>query len=423
MLRADESSNSSTDKTRKITNVLLVYTHLRTGGIETLIVRMANWLSRHGLNVTLFLLEPGELLELLDKDIRVIVCPVGNRFFAPHIGRKHVHELDTDFDLIYSYGPEGCYIASFIYKYNCSARPPVFLNGVYHPYEFALDGGVSVSDRIRINFYNDYLSDSAKLFMSEPVRSGNELIIGRELPDSKIWPLPVETRPYDRNRKPLKNKIVSVGRFERFKTYNLHMIDVMEELLNTGYDVHWDVYGYGTLETEMKNKIKEKNLCDRISLKGVLPYDELTKTLSTAQVFVGVGTALIEAGFCGVPCVVGIDNDEGALSYGGLYELPYFACGERLSANAKTTSIVNAIRRILEMDASRYEAECYKTYQYVQAYSMNSLMKEFLDYAENLPTEQVVGSYPAWRYYTYILANWYQLLKKRIAIRSRLKLA
>jgi len=405
---------------------LLVYTQMRPGGIETLIVRMANWLVTKGHRVTLLLKEPGDLLSLLDEKVEVEV--LGPRifwFFLPFVGRRYLRGYeDKNIDVIYSYCPEGCYFASYVYKYGFRERKPVFLNGIYSPYQFAHRGGIDVLGcmRMHIHLYNVYVDDGSKFFMSEEVRSGNERILGTTVPGSVIWPLPIGVQSFkDIERRVIPYRIVSIGRYIDFKTYNLYMIDVIEELVRDGYDATWEVYGYGRLEDEMRRRVKERKLEGRIFIRGLLPYSEFIKAMAVAHVFVGMGTSLIEAGFCGVPCVPAIMNDAKAITYGSLYNLPYYSCGEILSDDFETVTVASAIRRLFDMTEAEYQAEADRTMQYVKPYSLDLLMQKFIGYVEAAPHIQNIDSYPGWRYGLYCI-RWHCFQLRRIlAVRTRMR--
>lgn len=73
---------------------------------------------------------------------------------------------------------------------------------------------------------------------------------------------PVEEK-YDIKSK----KIVSVGRLEKVKGYDL-LIKVAQNVYKAHSDWHWDIYGDGTYREKIENWIKENKLEDFITLKG-----------------------------------------------------------------------------------------------------------------------------------------------------------
>tara|TARA_R110001632_G_scaffold149851_4_gene267303 strand:- start:1290 stop:2378 length:1089 start_codon:yes stop_codon:yes gene_type:complete len=78
--------------------------------------------------------------------------------------------------------------------------------------------------------------------------------------DSKLENLKHE---YDKSSK----KIISVGRLTDQKNFLL-LVDVAKIVLNKHPDWKWDIYGSGPLEQNIKDKIYENNLNDRVFLKG-----------------------------------------------------------------------------------------------------------------------------------------------------------
>ncbi len=63
-----------------------------------------------------------------------------------------------------------------------------------------------------------------------------------------LWPTPIDTSVFEPAvRKPKRGKIVSVGRIDVMKQYNLYMVDVVKELRRRGHDVTWSSLRHGRL--------------------------------------------------------------------------------------------------------------------------------------------------------------------------------
>jgi glycosyltransferase involved in cell wall biosynthesis len=411
-------------KSNTALNYLLVYEHMRTGGIETLIVRMANWLIGEGHHVDLILVEPGELTEMLDSRVQVHV--LGKKGYCRLLltqSHPMVRQLDDkDIDVMYSYGPGACYLAACVYKVGFKDIKPKFLNGIYHPNEFSLCGKPCSLDRMYVDMYNHYVDNRSKLFMSEQVREGNEPILGMTVPESQIWPLPIDGSQFEHvDRRRVPYRIVSVGRFADFKTYNLYMFDVIEALRDKGYDATWEVYGYGPLGPQMKQQLEERRLEHCVTIREKVSYEAYARALSVAHVFVGVGTALIEAGYCKIPCVPAIKDDTEAITYGALYDLPYYACGEILDDAYSTMPVINAISRLFDMTPDQYLAEGEQTYQYVQCYSIDKLMHQFVDIALYVPQEQNMTLYPKWKFQLHCILWGYEQVRRVLGVRTMIR--
>lgn len=398
---------------------LFVYRTLRTGGIETLIVRISNWLIENGHRVTLLLEKGGELLELLNKNVRVDV--LGYKYylsFLPRLNKIYLKQYyDDQIDVIFSFRPRSCLLASVIYR-NMKMKPK-FITGTYHLNEYFIKGKNHVESVLHSYLLNNYISDKSKLFMSRAVRDSHEVHLRRKMPEARIWPLPIEERMFqDVVRNPRKFKIVSIGRAIDFKTYNIYMIDVIDELVREGYDVYWDVYGRGDLEQEMRMRIGERKLEDRISLKGTLPYPEMKTALSDAYLFVGMGSSALEAGFCKVPCIPAVIQSKEPMVYGYLYDLPYYTCGEFLEG-VKKVKVVDLIRNLFSLSPEDYQREMDKTYSYVQAYRMNAVMREFLRIVDGTPRGQTVRPFRTGMHSLYFL---YEIIYQMyICIKSKFR--
>jgi glycosyltransferase involved in cell wall biosynthesis len=166
------------------------------------------------------------------------------------------------------------------------------------------------------------------------------------------------------------------------KEYNIYMIEVVARLRRKGLPVKWIVYGEGPLGSEMKARINGLGLNEAIELKGILPYAEFASALQDAYIFVGMGTAIIEAALCRVPGVVALAYDTTGVTYGPLYQFTFGNCGS-LMATPPATTVQAEIERILRYSQQEYEAEMQRTRDYAQRYEMDSTMEQFLKIVKN----------------------------------------
>ena len=193
-----------------------------------------------------------------------------------------------------------------------------------------------------------------------------------------VWHLPVDGKRFiDVRRSPKRGSIISVGRLERMKEYNLYMIGVIKNLLKKGYDVTWTVYGDGTFEKEMRKRIADESLQERIHLKGRLEYSQFGEVLTNAYLFVGMGTAIIEASFCKVPGVVAMAYDTKGATYGPLYKFPLGNSGEFMEFPASST-VESEIERIMKMSSDEYAQEMNLVQAYAEHYGIDNQMEAFM---------------------------------------------
>lgn len=125
-----------------------------------------------------------------------------------------------------------------------------------------------------------------------------------------------------------ERRIVSIGNLYNFKTYNHHVITMMPELLKLDPEFHYDIYGEGPYETELRALVKRLGIVERVKFNGRIPYSEFSKILLGAFAFVGSGTAVVEAAALGVPAMIGIESSKQAITYGFLNEIDGYSYNE-----------------------------------------------------------------------------------------------
>lgn len=124
-------------------------------------------------------------------------------------------------------------------------------------------------------------------------------------------------------------RIVSVGRLVPFKGYNVNAPQIVRRLLDSGIDATWDIWGYGPDEPTIVSKAGQYGVADRVRIRGALPHAEFDETVSSYDVFVGMGTSVLEAANTMTPSCVAIEN-QGEACYGFLHEAPTDSVGDRV---------------------------------------------------------------------------------------------
>lgn len=325
--------------------MLFIYWALSIGGIETFFVRMAKARSRLGKTTRVLLVGPREasnlhLLNEIQKFAEVVfledyvrlpkflyrLVPLHLILLVPLNKNKlafifkdvfNVHVPSSIFGLLYSK------LAAHL-KLCC----PLTI-GVYHSREFIWGAGgpIPYYERINRNLFFDGVPRRNLMFFNEKLV--DLYWKGNEGADVNVFPLGV-IESSGLAEKVDNNELVigSIGRLVSFKTYNLWMIDVVKELKSQGIKVKYIVYGDGPLRLEMQKKINLYDLKNDIFLKGLLPYAEFSNAIKCFDVFVGSGTAIVEAASAGIPSIIGIESVGEALTYGYFSDIPGFSYHE-----------------------------------------------------------------------------------------------
>lgn len=123
-----------------------------------------------------------------------------------------------------------------------------------------------------------------------------------------FWPQEVST---------LKSKnIVTVGRLCVEKNY-LELVDIFEIFSKTHPDWTLSIIGDGYQKNEIENKIKQKNLQDKITMHGFLKKPQVNEILQNSSIYAmtsiteSFAIVLMEAQSFGLPCVT-FDSARGA---------------------------------------------------------------------------------------------------------------
>ncbi len=389
-------------------HLLFIDEQLNVGGIAVLISRVSRLLLRDGWKVTLLVrVAVPEAKAMLPEGLEL--HELGGRFKRMYF-HGYAVRLACNFgfdraDLVYATGVVASWLGTILSTF--LPKHPRLLCAAYTQREYCYPRSRSFAhygDFLRCENVDRNVPDAAKLFQSEVVRDNHSRSFGRDLRDSCIAVVPVEPWRSDQTtRIPDRHRIVSVGRLCDWKTYNLYMIDVIAGLRARGHPVRWDVYGTGELEPEMRSRIRSLGLESAIQLHGHLHLAETPEVMASAGAFVGMGTAIIDAAFCGVPGVVAVAHSKTEETYGYLYDLPFGTFGEVLEGRATRTT-TELLERLLLLSEAEYQAEMGKTRRYVQPFALEEVYQHLLRCFEK--AQPCKASY--WRFAAYNLHGLYR---------------
>lgn len=350
------------------------------GGIATLIARMSEWLIQRGDTVQLLVREPGCLNEIIGS--KVNLTAVGSNIDAlclPFATKALIKELKIDqVDVIKAFDTKSAWIASLLAA-NMQPRPKTLCGnygvGFFPPRHKPFR---SMWPRLHArNVVKNYTPGNL-LLMGEEHRVILKHNYGPQY-DGIVWPLPIDASRFEgAKRSPKRGQIVSIGRLSPMKEYNLYMIDIVSRLAARKECVEWHVYGDGPFEKGMRKAIADKGLTKHITLHGGLDYRMFEEALREAWVFVGMGTAAVEAGVCGVPTVVAMAYDLQGKTYGPLQEWRFGNVGD-MGQNAPSKMVEPEIARILDLADADYTAESQRVRAYALQYDREKLMRKYME--------------------------------------------
>ena len=318
--------------------MLFIYGALAIGGIETFFVRMAKERKKSGLVTTILLLTDrkssnAELLEEMEKYANVYFYK--DIFKVPFIFVKTMpllapikkENLKKIFESIEQIHVSDGELALLGYRFTQTLDISIPITvGFYNPVKFLWGGDhVKYYEKINRKFVLEYLPKKALSLFSEGNLNLYNDVLGKDLKGANTFRLGV----IDKNPikldcdEPLQKtlKICSVGRLVEYKTYNLYMIDIIHNLVNKGYDIEYHIYGEGGFKHNILQRIKEYGLETNIKLMGSLPYSSFNDVVANYDLFIGSGTAIIQASSLGVCSIVGIEQTAKPVTYGFFSEV------------------------------------------------------------------------------------------------------
>jgi len=366
----------------KVTDVYLIYGSLRTGGIETLIVRMANYLSAMGVTVHVCC-NPGGVLEtMLDDKVRVISYRDTAELFDAVSRHRDCEPTSDRRGLIVSFDPISAGRALMVEASLGKAFPVTHVSGVFHPRAYFMSG--ERSDRVFLNYLLvRAIGKNFLFFMNEECRQSHALKWSIDLAACPILALPISY--VDAIWRPAAKsgvRIVSVGRLVNFKTYNLGAAEIVRTCLERGIEVSWDIYGDGPLYDAIKVSIEAAGITDRVRLVGALDYKDFSSTVARYDLFVGMGTAALEAAMTGLPTICAT-VDEVSSCHGYIFELPFGNVGESLDTHAaiEIADIVQNYAQAQTDQLSELSARCRAA---AERYTMPKFMEVLLNFPNGM---------------------------------------
>ena len=261
--------------------------------------------------------------------------------------------------------------------------------GIYHQNEFLYKGHFFFSNELlklfkripekNIVFFNESSRDNYIRFYSAP-----------EYKRSTITPIGVALK-LDEKATPSygSRKIISVGNLVNFKTYNTHIIHMLPKLREEFEDINYHLYGAGDQRPMLEAFADELRVSDIVFFEGRIDYQQLGTLWADAGLFVGSGTALIEAAAAGLPALVGIESIREPLTYGFLSDVQGYSYNELIPGRSMV-SMLTCIQRVLR-DRDEWKSVALACLAKAQEFSVRHTATDFIRMADEAePTPKLI---------------------------------
>lgn len=290
--------------------IAVVNQHFAIGGVENFLALLMPAWRRLGHAVDLLLLQPQR------------VGPLAEALQAAGVGLRAFDRSDADYDVVMVTNPESLVRAARrIHRGGLQAERLVA--GVYQTRMFCLmRGPLNLHNRVARELFAA-LPPTNAIFGNDACRTEHARV-APSMAGAPVVNLIVDGDRFRRRPRRVPGaavRLVSIGRLEPFKTYNLTMPSVVSGLLERGHRVEWHVYGTGPSRPAMLERVAELGIRSNVHLHGDLEYMDMPAVLAEAFAFVGSGLAMMEAAACGVPTLPAIEYCRAPLTYGFVPEI------------------------------------------------------------------------------------------------------
>jgi glycosyltransferase involved in cell wall biosynthesis len=224
------------------------------------------------------------------------------------------------------------------------------------------------------NLYKDMLIDlymnDIIYFMDEECIEFNErhFNISLDKAYNNILRLPMNINEITFNNKEIYNQnefnILTIARLDfPFKGYVLGLVNDFAKLKQKYKDISLTIIGDGSGMTELLTEINKQDsqIQKDIHVLGRIEYRNLSIYFNKAKLFIGMGTTILDACNNGVPAITVHSYTKLNKALGFFYEHP-----EKLGNISDNTTIINAIELIekaINMNENEYLSLCIKSFE------------------------------------------------------------
>lgn len=298
-------------------NWCFVYKNYITGGLETFVLRMANYLVNNGHSVYL-------VCQTVSDEMKSQYTDSGTRieYFDIWDRKKISQRMKGKVDIFISFGLSDYFLLGKYAKYAVSLMYCV------HPTHLTMD------DR-KMNLIEILKMPVFYQIIKEGINNNTLLMMDENISDAiykkyklKVKPSEILQLPYE----PTSKVKIWNGTFEKpysvlticradfpFKSYVLGLVDAIASINKNNIVAKLTIVSYGKDLDVIKGKIKGKNY---IKLIQETKYNDLENMYLDSDIYVGMGSTAIEASNYGLPVILANVNNDKFVSCGYFYENP-----------------------------------------------------------------------------------------------------
>lgn len=358
------------------------------GGIESYYVRMFEWAFRKKINASLIILEGNYIHEkwynvLCDLNVKVA-------YYARNIFENSIIDKNGN-EVLFSNKCKYQVITTDIHSYlrmkRIREKYRLYSMSVIM-YSFLPSNGVgSVKKILNLPFipYFKKMKDSALIMMDEECKmyceERNNIKLSKEC--IKRLGIVIPELPQELILRRAENRedtfnILSISRMDfPFKGYILGLLDVFERMKKKYPSMKLTLIGKGKDSEIVRKRIlcMNKSVQQDIKLIDEVEYSNLKIYFEDSQLYIGMGTTLLDAGLSGLVGVTATSYQCGEKTTGYFVNMPNNISGNLTILNAKEIGMEECINRAINCSKDEYIALSIKNYECIRAeYDIEKIM-------------------------------------------------
>lgn len=372
-------------------NIICVAEKFILGGVETYYMRMFKWAYNNGFDLVLLLPEGAIIVD--EWKLPLENLGVNIWFYSSNVFNVKVYDnMKCKIDLSKLMHTENTIVCDNLHTYVTSQflvsrmgwLKSDILFYVLHPEMSRCSERKILNIGYRQLLVNKII-DNGMIFMDEQTMDSFEqyynykddkkkklLRLGQEIPDLQQTTL-TKTNEFN---------ILSICRMDfPFKGYVLGLVDTYVRLKEKYPGIKLTLIGDGPQRHELLDKIERlayEQKRDIIWIRSV-PYVDIPTYISECNVYVGMGTTLLDAGKLGKIGIIATANQYNALSCGYLFENPDKVAVFNGEKGYDKYTFDDLIERVIQSDDNTYTDWSMKSYKTVKDnYDIDSVMDKML---------------------------------------------
>lgn len=363
--------------------ILLAFSHFDTGGLQTLMLRIALWCKYNNIECHIIFEESDKYMKRCILDNKINYLESFNKHNIVDYVTRCFSSTDDILCITFEL-PEFIYfehIFSAYYK-DCNITHVIYnvsVGSMIYGREFK-----NVLGFLIYKFYSrivhKYFQNGQVLFMDADTLNSAQNYYNFKWDRNKryIYLLPMIINPEPLYGSSYDDKIImTVSRATfPFKGYLISLIDIFEKMFKTYPILKLIIVSFGEDYDKLIKKINDlpDNVKKNVKLINGLSTKEISNILKSAYVYIGMGTTVLDAANEGIPSIVVCHHTMECVCVGMFSDNP-----EIIGKMGKGIPVEPLIESVIKMNREQYLACCKTTYQSLKKmYNIDDFMNDFI---------------------------------------------